>query len=196
MIEMTAGRHMVDSKRRIARAEAKARQAEQRAQEARTRAEQAETRTGQAQTRAEQAETRTEQAKTRAEQAETRTEQAETRTEQAETRTEQIKTLLQQVVQNPVIDLPPAVSRKLLEDSPANRASDQKELLEQLTPRQREILQLIAEGQNTKQIGELLKLSPKTVEYHRQKLMTALNLHDVPALVRFAVLVGLISPEA
>lgn len=176
------GGHMADTKKRIAQAEARARQAELRAEQAKTRAE--------------QAETRTEQAKTRAEQAETRIEQAETRTEQAETRTEQVKTILHQVIQNPVIDLPPAVSRKLLNDSPTNGATEQKKLLEQLTPRQREILRLIAEGQSTKQIGGKLKLSPKTVEYHRKKIMTALNLHDVPALVRFAVLVGLISPEA
>jgi DNA-binding NarL/FixJ family response regulator len=175
------GEHMADTKKRIAQAEAKARQAELRAQQAKTRAEQAEART-------EQAETRIEQAKTRAE-------QAETRTEQAETRTEQVKAILYQVIQKPIIDLPPAVSSKLLNDSPANGATEQKKLLEQLTPRQREILQLIAEGRNTKQIGEQLKLSPKTVEYHRKKLMTALSLHDVPALVRFAVLVGLISPE-
>lgn len=176
------GGHMADTKKRIAQAEARARQAELRAQQAKTRAE--------------QAETRTEQAKTRAEQAETRTEQAETRIEQAETRTEQVKTILHQVIQSPVIDLPPAVSRKLLKDSPTNGTTEQKKLLEQLTPRQREILRLIAEGQSTKQIGGKLKVSPKTVEYHRKKLMTALNLHDVPALVRFALLVGLISPEA
>ena len=67
--------------------------------------------------------------------------------------------------------------------------------LEGLTGRQREILQLIAEGQNTKQIGDLLKVSPKTVEYHRMKLMNSLNLHDIPGLVRFALRVGLIPEE-
>ena len=67
--------------------------------------------------------------------------------------------------------------------------------LERLTPRQREILQLIAEGQNTKQIGDLLKVSPKTVEYHRMKLMVSLNVHDIPGLVRFALRVGLIPEE-
>lgn len=67
--------------------------------------------------------------------------------------------------------------------------------LEQLTGRQREILQLIAEGQNTKQIAERLRLSPKTVEYHRLKLMAVLNLRDIPGLVRFALRVGLVPPE-
>ena len=70
-----------------------------------------------------------------------------------------------------------------------------KSALEQLTGRQREVLQLIAEGQNTKGIGEILKLSPKTVEYHRQKLMAGLDVHDIPGLVRFALRVGLIPEE-
>lgn len=74
--------------------------------------------------------------------------------------------------------------------------NDRKNPLEQLTSRQREILQLIAEGQNTKGIGEILKVSPKTVEYHRMKLMNCLNVHDVPGLVRFALRVGLIPQES
>lgn len=64
--------------------------------------------------------------------------------------------------------------------------------LDQLTGRQREILQLIAEGRNTKEIADILKLSPKTVEYHRLKLMEIVNIHDVPGLVRFALRTGLI----
>jgi len=64
-----------------------------------------------------------------------------------------------------------------------------------LTSRQREVLQLIAEGRNTKQIGDILEISPKTVEYHRMKLMNCLNVHDIPGLVRFAVRVGLIPVE-
>ena len=67
--------------------------------------------------------------------------------------------------------------------------------LEKLTARQREILQLISEGQNTKQIADILQVSPKTVEYHRTKLMHSLNLHDIPGLVRFALRVGLIPEE-
>ena len=70
-----------------------------------------------------------------------------------------------------------------------------KSPLEQLTGRQREILQLIAEGQNTKQIGETLNVSPKTIEYHRLKLMQTLDVHDVPGLVRFALQVGLVAQE-
>ncbi len=67
--------------------------------------------------------------------------------------------------------------------------------LERLTSRQREILQLIAEGQTTKAIGLILKVSPKTVEYHRAKLMERLRIFDIPGLVRFALQSGLISQE-
>jgi DNA-binding NarL/FixJ family response regulator len=68
--------------------------------------------------------------------------------------------------------------------------------VEQLSERQREILQLIAEGQTTKGIALVLKLSPKTVEYHRMQLMQRLNIFDIPGLVRFAVRSGLVSQES
>jgi DNA-binding CsgD family transcriptional regulator len=71
-----------------------------------------------------------------------------------------------------------------------------KNPLEQLSGRQREVLQLIAEGQTTKGIADILKLSPKTVEYHRMKLMACLNVHDIPGLVRFALRVGVIVQES
>jgi DNA-binding NarL/FixJ family response regulator len=65
--------------------------------------------------------------------------------------------------------------------------------LHQLTSRQREILQLIAEGETTKGIGMLLKISAKTVEYHRAQLMERLNIFDLPGLVRFAMRTGMIA---
>jgi DNA-binding CsgD family transcriptional regulator len=167
-----------------------------RLEQAEARAEQAEARTEQAKTRTELAETRTEQAETRTEQAKTRTEQAEIRTEQAETRTEQAESALQHEVQRDSNLQPDPVLRQLNNGpSNANENADPQGLLEQLTHRQREILRLVAEGQNTKQIAEILKVSPKTVEYHRMKLMAGLNLHDVPGLVRYALRVGLIAPE-
>jgi DNA-binding NarL/FixJ family response regulator len=64
-----------------------------------------------------------------------------------------------------------------------------------LTPRQREILQLIAEGRTTKDIAAKLDLSVKTVESHRAELMTRLDIHDVAGLVRFAIRSGLISAD-
>ncbi|MBI2429593.1 MAG: response regulator transcription factor [Ignavibacteriales bacterium] len=65
---------------------------------------------------------------------------------------------------------------------------------ESLTPRQREVLQLIAEGYTTKEIAVMLDMSQKTAESHRTNLMERLNIHDVAGLVRYAIRSGLISP--
>ena len=64
--------------------------------------------------------------------------------------------------------------------------------LEALTPRQREILRLIAEGHSTKQMAAQLDVSVKTVETHRALLMERLGIHDIAGLVRFAVRVGIV----
>jgi DNA-binding NarL/FixJ family response regulator len=61
-----------------------------------------------------------------------------------------------------------------------------------LTPRQRQILQLIAEGHGTRQIAERLHVSVKTVETHRAQLMERLGIRDVAGLVRFAIRTGMI----
>lgn len=70
-----------------------------------------------------------------------------------------------------------------------------KHLLDTLSPRQREVLHLIAEGRTTKQIAQALEISVKTVETHRSQLMEKLDIHDVAGLVRYAILVGLIDVE-
>ena len=62
-----------------------------------------------------------------------------------------------------------------------------------LTSRQREILQLIAEGNSTKEIAVKLNVSVKTVETHRMKIMERLGIHDIPGLVRYAIRNGIIS---
>ena len=64
--------------------------------------------------------------------------------------------------------------------------------LDRLTERQRTILKLIAEGRNTKEIAHRLKVSVKTVEFHRVRLMNRLEIYNVPGLVRFAVRTGLV----
>jgi DNA-binding NarL/FixJ family response regulator len=68
--------------------------------------------------------------------------------------------------------------------------------LQCLSPRQREVLQLMAEGETTKGIALILKVSDKTVEYHRSELMKCLNIFDVAGLVRFAIRSGLVSLES
>jgi DNA-binding NarL/FixJ family response regulator len=67
--------------------------------------------------------------------------------------------------------------------------------LEKLSPRQREVLQLLAEGYATREIARRLKLSVKTVETHRAEVMRRLDIHDLARLVRYAVRVGLVSLE-
>lgn len=67
--------------------------------------------------------------------------------------------------------------------------------LELLTPRQREVLQMVAAGNTTRKIADKLDLSPKTVETHRSDIMERLGIRDVAGLVRFAVRTGLIEPE-
>ncbi|MBI5633784.1 MAG: response regulator transcription factor [Nitrospirae bacterium] len=66
---------------------------------------------------------------------------------------------------------------------------------EALTARQREILQLIAEGHTTKEIASKLNLSTKTVETHRSQIMDRLNIRDLAGLVRYAVRSGIVQPE-
>jgi DNA-binding NarL/FixJ family response regulator len=87
------------------------------------------------------------------------------------------------------------MSSRLVKKLPLHQIIHQKTPLETLSERQREILQLIAEGQTTKAIALVLNLSPKTVEYHRAKLMEHLKIYDVPGLVRFALQSGLIAEE-
>src|ERR1700736_2002959 len=90
--------------------------------------------------------------------------------------------------------LSPSISRPVI-DSYLERVGGPLSPLEQLTPRQREILQLIGEGKNTKDIASDLDISVKTVESHRLQLMERLNIHDVPGLVRYAVRSGLYRPN-
>jgi DNA-binding NarL/FixJ family response regulator len=90
--------------------------------------------------------------------------------------------------------LSPSISRPVI-DSYLKRVGGPLSPLEQLTPRQREILQLIAEGRNTKDIASELNISVKTIESHRLQLMERLNIHDIPGLVRFAIRSGLVSVE-
>jgi DNA-binding NarL/FixJ family response regulator len=87
-----------------------------------------------------------------------------------------------------------AVSSKIVADF-IQRSGNEKSALELLTPRQREILQMLAEGRTAKVMARVLGISAKTVETHRAQLMERLDIHDVPGLVRFAIRVGLIQAD-
>src|SRR2546426_860919 len=63
-----------------------------------------------------------------------------------------------------------------------------------LSPREREVLQLVAEGKPTKEVAATLFISFKTVESHRQRIMSKLDLHETASLVRYAIRSGLIQP--
>jgi DNA-binding NarL/FixJ family response regulator len=85
----------------------------------------------------------------------------------------------------------PAISQKTLLEYGKGAASGAG-LSAELTPRQQEILKLIAEGFSTKKIARSLNISVKTVESHRAQLMERLNIHDVAGLVRYAIRIGVI----
>lgn len=88
----------------------------------------------------------------------------------------------------------PAVSRMLVEDYVRQlQDKDIEDSYELLTTREREILQLVAEGKSNKEIANLLNLSLYTVETHRGNLLEKLNLHSVPELILYAVRKGVIS---
>ena len=66
--------------------------------------------------------------------------------------------------------------------------------LDLLTPREREVVQLIAEGKTTKGIAEVLGVSVKTAESHRANIMEKLDIHHIAGLVRYAIRRGMIQP--
>ena len=68
--------------------------------------------------------------------------------------------------------------------------------LQRLTPRQREVLQLIAEGHTTKEIAKTLGISVKTAEVYRGDLMEALDIHNIASLTRYAIRMGLVAVDA
>jgi two-component system response regulator NreC len=89
----------------------------------------------------------------------------------------------------------PVIAKTLLEDyvrlMREHRVQDSYELL---TEREREVLQLLAEGKSNKEVASLLGLSPYTVESHRNNLMQKLNLHNTADIVLYAVRKAIISP--
>jgi len=76
------------------------------------------------------------------------------------------------------------------------RVDREQTSLERLTPRQRDVLQLIAEGHTTKEIAARLDISAKTAESYRGELMKALEIHDVASLTRYAIRAGLVSVDS
>jgi DNA-binding NarL/FixJ family response regulator len=86
--------------------------------------------------------------------------------------------------------LSPGISRAVME---AYRSKSERPA-DPLTARERQVLQLIAEGKSTKDTASVLGISVKTAESHRMRLMQKLNIHETASLVRYAVRRGLIQP--
>ena len=91
------------------------------------------------------------------------------------------------------IYLSPGISRQVIEVLRSGGAPPSP--LAGLSPRQREILQLIAEGHSSKEIGFRLGISSKTVDTHRAQIMERLDIHNVQGLVKFAMRAGLVPEE-
>jgi DNA-binding NarL/FixJ family response regulator len=92
--------------------------------------------------------------------------------------------------------LSPRISRTVIADYVRRTDSeDERAPHELLTPREREILQLVAEGRTSKEISNELHLSIKTVETHRANLMDKLNIHNRAGLIRYAIRAGIIQSD-
>ena len=95
--------------------------------------------------------------------------------------------------------LSPAISKQVVDGYLGRTASPATPgdgaTLDVLTSRQREILQLVAEGKSTKEVAQMLDVSAKTVETHRGQIMERLGIHDLAGLVRYAIRTGLVSPD-
>ena len=86
----------------------------------------------------------------------------------------------------------PGVAKHLRANYRPGNGKLSKKDMSRLTPREREVLQLVAEGKANKQIASELKISIKTVEKHRQALMDKLSIHETAGLTRYAIAAGLI----
>jgi DNA-binding NarL/FixJ family response regulator len=106
---------------------------------------------------------------------------------------EELKLAIRAVAQGDMY-LSPALSKPVIVEY-SQRTNVGVGQIKGLSPRQTEVLQLIAKGKTTKQIALELNISVKTVETHRMQLMDRLEIHDIPSLVRFAIKVGLVDLE-
>ena len=88
----------------------------------------------------------------------------------------------------------PAIGDMIIKEYTSKEDED-KSVFTILSQREREVLQLLAEGQTTKQIGQTLYISPKTVEAHRLRIMDKLQIDNIAQLTKFAIQEGLTEPE-
>jgi DNA-binding NarL/FixJ family response regulator len=89
--------------------------------------------------------------------------------------------------------LSPKIAADLVDDYVRMSKDPSPSVFDSLSPREREVLQLIAEGHSTKEVARILKVSVKTVETHRRQVMNKLDLFSVAELTRYAIREGLVS---
>jgi DNA-binding NarL/FixJ family response regulator len=107
-------------------------------------------------------------------------------------KTQPVEDLVQAIreVAGGAVYLSPAVSRAVVDAYLAAEGSP----AERLTPRERQVLQLVAEGKTTKEIARIMGVSAKTSESHRLRIMQKLGIHTAAGLVRYAIREGLVNP--
>jgi len=92
--------------------------------------------------------------------------------------------------------LTPAITRSVIDTALKPDKQEIRRAVSDLTPRQREVLQLIGEGMGTKDIATLLNVSVKTVEFHKGRLMEQLDVHSTADLIKFAIAEGLAAADS
>lgn len=93
--------------------------------------------------------------------------------------------------------LSPSISRRVIEDYVSlKKSSPQEDLYARLSNREREVFQMIAEGLSTREISDILCVSPSTVKTHRAKIMEKLNMNNISQLTQFAIQLGLVDIES
>jgi DNA-binding NarL/FixJ family response regulator len=103
---------------------------------------------------------------------------------------EELSKAINAVINNKVY-LSPIITSVVVEDYRVSKSPADILAPVSLTPREREVLQLIAEGKTTKEIADYLNLSVKTIETHRMQMMNKLNIHSVAELTKYAIREGI-----
>ncbi len=93
--------------------------------------------------------------------------------------------------------LSPSISRRVIDDYlTLKKTSSQEDLYTQLSNREREVFQMIAEGHSTKKIADILCVSPSTVKTHRANIMEKLQLNNISRLIQFAIRLGIVDVQS
>ena len=107
---------------------------------------------------------------------------------------EELASAIRTVIDNQIY-VSPGITDMVIKDYVHKLSKAEFSVVSILTPREREVLQLLAEGKTTKQIAATLKVSVKTIETYRQQIMHKLNLHSVAELTKYAIREGITSLE-